>query len=121
MNLPLPDVEHRLRLPIVGTASKEQLIDANKNALETFIDECCFEIPGAILALDDFMTGFLSSLPSGEASYWNRSSVLGSLPPQFPTGKFKGNKKFIGNLSLTDTVESTGKLVNSHGYLKLEG
>jgi len=120
MNLQLPDVEHRLRLPIVGTASKEQLIDANKNSLETFIDECCFEVPGLLISLDEFMEQFLVQLPSTEGNFWNRSSVLSHLPPQFPTGKFKGNKKFIGNISLTDEAGPGCKFVISHGYLKLE-
>jgi hypothetical protein len=121
MNIALPDVEHRLRLPVVNTSSKEQLIDANKNALENFIDEVCFVAPGLTVPLDAFMSAFLASLAPTEASYWNRSTVVGVLPPQFPVGKVSDNKKFIGNLSFTPPVEkAVGKYVPRHGYLVLE-
>jgi hypothetical protein len=122
MNLSLPDVEHRLRLPIVDTSSKEQLIDANRNALEHFIDESCHMIPGATIPFDEFLTQFFSSLSATEVSYWNRSTVLTSLPPQFPVGKLANGKKNIGNLSftpLTDQVRK-GRYIIRHGYLILE-
>jgi hypothetical protein len=121
MNLPLPDVEHRLRLPIVDTSSKEQLIDANKNALENFIDEYCFITPGLTTSIDDFMTQFLSSLSATEVPYWNRSAVLNALPQCFPVGKVANGKKHIGNLSLTKSdVETNGRFITHHGYLVLE-
>lgn len=121
MNLALPDVEHRLRLPIVDTSSKEQLIDANKNALENFIDEYCFVAPGLTTSIDDFMAQFLSSLSATEIPYWNRSAVLNALPPCFPVGKVAGGKKHVGNLSLTKSdVETNGHFITHHGYLVLE-
>ncbi len=120
MTITLPDVEHRLRLPIVDTASKEQLVDANKNALENFIDEYCFYAPGQAIPLDEFMTQFLSSLSSNEVPYWNRAAVLNNLPQEHPLGRFGEGRKHIGNISFTEAKESAGKFVTRHGYLLLE-
>ncbi len=121
MNLSLPDVEHRLRLPIVDTSSKEQLIDANKNALENFIDEHCFYAPGMMIPFDEFMTQFMSSLSATEVTYWNRSSVLNTLPQKFPVGKYGTGKKQLGNLSFTKPeVTPTSKYITRHGDLILE-
>ena len=122
MNLPLPDVEHRLRLPIVDTSSKEQLIDANKNALENFIDEHCFVTPGLTTAFDEFMSQFYSSISANEQLYWNRSAVLNSMPHNFPIGRLLANgKKHVGNLSLTKTdVVTNGHFITHQGHLVLE-
>jgi hypothetical protein len=116
MNLALPDVEHRLRLPIVDTSSKEQLIDANKNALENFLEEQCHPAPGAVTLFDEFMTLFLSSLSGQESTYWNKSTVLNSLPQEYPVGKHN-SRKYIGNLSFTKVETDGVRFVSRHGFL----
>jgi hypothetical protein len=122
MTLQLPDIEHRLRLPIVDTSSKEQLIDANKNALENFLDENCYSAPGVVLPFDEFMSKFLSSLSTTESAYWNRSTVINSLPPQIPLGKYTDGKKSLGNVSFQpiDLKSVTQRFITRHGYLILE-
>jgi len=121
MNLPLPDVEHRLRLPIVDTSSKEQLIDANKNALENFIDEYCFFTPGFATSFDEFMAHFRTSIAENETIYWGRQAVLNALPHEYPVGKLVGGKKHIGNLSLESReIETNGCYITRQGYLVLE-
>jgi|WetSurMetagenome_2_1015567.scaffolds.fasta_scaffold01440_13 hypothetical protein len=122
MNIALPDIEHRLRLPVVNTSSKEQLIDANKNSLENFIEEHCFVIDGLAVPFDEFYTQFMSSLSATESSYWNRTTILNHLPPHLPLGKLTGGKKYIGNLSLTQPAEviNRPKYITRKGHLILE-
>jgi hypothetical protein len=41
LNMQLPPILDRLRLPVVNTASKQRAEELNKPALVRFIEECC--------------------------------------------------------------------------------
>jgi len=72
----LPPMTGRLRIPVVKTSSKEQVIDATSNELLTFIREHCIERPTKIISLNSFYTRFLqeSSSDVHEGS-WTTSRV----------------------------------------------
>lgn len=101
LNASLPDLEHRMRLPIVVTSNKDQLADSNRSVLEAFLDDKCFYVPGACVPFAEFCTLFLATLDESTKEDWNRGRLYGALPNMYPIGSYTGNVRYIGNMSLT--------------------
>jgi hypothetical protein len=116
MNTPLPDIDHRLKLPVVDTASKEQLILANMNALESYLDEHCFLISGYSIPFDDFVDKFLEKLTPRDRDLWDRQTIINNLPVNCVVGKANGTM-YIGNLSYNDQTAPRQKLICENGML----
>jgi hypothetical protein len=106
LHLSLPDLEHRLRLPIVSTSNKNQLEDANQTVLETFLTEMCYSVPGACMLFKEFYAAFQATLSGAdERSEWSKSKVRSMLPSGYPVSYYTDNKNFIGNITMTrDTM-----------------
>lgn len=122
MNLTLPTSDTRLRLPILDTAGKEQAAESNKNPLEEFIEESCFEVPGEKVAFKDFFSKFCESLSAFELASWNKRKVRQNVPDKFPVGISTGGQLYIGNMSATpiDVPPETPKYVSRGRLIKLE-
>lgn len=99
MTLALPPVIKRLRLPIVTTASKIQLQDANRDALEKFIAINCVPAEGHLM-LKEFYDHFLESLPPEDRVLWPRARVISEFPSQYPFSDGHSNAKYFSGLVL---------------------
>jgi hypothetical protein len=97
--LRLPEPEHRLRIPVVITSSKEQAEDSNRNVLEQFITENYFYSPGQFTYFNEFFEAFQASINRQEREHWNRRKVQQELPQCFLVGRYSSNKLCIGNIS----------------------
>ena len=106
MNIELPEATGRLRIPIVINESKKRSQDDNRNALEEFIDDCCFEAPGVLTKFRDFFDKFYSSLTTNEQGEWDKPRVMKGLPQRFATGIGHGNQKMVANISLEPVTPS---------------
>lgn len=100
MDLQLPRVQDRLRLPVVATARKLQAEESNRTPLEQFIAECCIERMGERTLYKDFFDRFEAWLDPSERGHWSRRTAIKELPMRFPTTNGHANKKYVGNLVL---------------------
>ena len=101
MNCELPEPAGRLRIPVAITDSKVRSESENRNALEEFLDECCFAAPGTLTSFRDFFDKFYNNLTDNEKGEWTKNRVLKELPVKYPSGLVDG-KKLIANLSLVE-------------------
>jgi hypothetical protein len=108
MNMELPEPSGRLRLPIVMTDSKARSEEENRNSLEEFVADCCYEAPGVLTPFKDFFDKFYESLTVNEKGDWSKQRVIKGIPSRFPTGTHSNNKKCIANLSLEEVTIAPG-------------
>jgi hypothetical protein len=118
LTTPLPDLEERLRLPIVATSNKDQLEEANKTPLEEFLTDRCYPIDGLATPFTDFYAAFYATLTtSDEKSTWTKQRVCRELPIEFPVGYYLNKIKYIGNLALEPAAPMTFTLVSKDNRL----
>ena len=119
-----PTALGRLALPVVATAHKARSEDFNRSALDMFIRDTCFYVPGEMILFKDFYEKFVESLPAEEVHGWTRKKVSINLPIEHPSGAYTGNQRFVGNLSWIKKepeadsrpwVNVGGKLVRDNG------
>lgn len=99
LDITLPPVTGRLRIPIVNTQHKEYSAQRNRNSLEAFIAEQVYQVPGQLIAYSEFYDRFVTWLPPEEKGFWSRAKMTKSLPPNFQSGVGNGNKTYIINAS----------------------
>jgi len=120
MDLEIPLVQGRLRIPVIATRGKERLESQNMNSLLRFISDSCFNVHGAKTLFSEFYRRFQTVLPEEEKGYWTHKRVSSKMPIFMPTGKSGGSgETFIGNVSW-DTKEKTDgiELVLKDGRLR---
>jgi hypothetical protein len=121
MDLEIPPVQGRLRIPILRTRSKDQVEELNRSSLDRFLEDQCHTIKGAKMTLADFFKVFQDYLPEDEKGYWTSRKVAKRLPShQFPVGRSGGaGKTYVGNMSFSPNEETDGiQLILSDGRLR---
>lgn len=104
LNLPLPDLEYRLRVPMVSTSNKDQMEESNKTSFESFLEDKCFYAPGSCVSFTEFCNTFLATLENAdERSEWTRNRIYGALPNKYPIGYHTGNARYVGNIAFAPT------------------
>ena len=119
MNMELPKVQGRLRLPVIETYKKKLSEDLSRNSLELFIREQCHKAPGCKVLFSEFYERFREYLDISEKHDWSKIRVSRSLPSDTPCGAGNDNKRFIANLSFTPVEDADGvPLVCVEGRLR---
>jgi len=118
VDLHLPPVVGRLRIPIVATRHKQEAEQFSRNALEEFLAEHCHEVPGSKVLLAEFHGAFHKWLPADIRHQWGKIKTSLAMPTRFPVGAGTDNKKFIGNLAW----EKPGTLpADAKRYVRIDG
>jgi hypothetical protein len=118
MDLRLPPVAGRLRIPIVATGHKQEAEQFARNALEEFLAEHCHEVPGVKMPFAEFYEAFQKWLPAEGRHRWSKIKTSRAMPMRFPIGAGSENRKFIGNL----TWEKPGTLpADTKRYICIDG
>ena len=118
MDLQMPPVAGRLRLPVVMTNHKQEAEQFARSALEEFLAEHCHEIPGAKVLFAEFHEAFQKWLPAESRHQWGKIKTSRAMPTRFPIGAGTDNKKFIGNLAW----EKPGTLpLDAKRYVRIDG
>jgi hypothetical protein len=118
MDLRLPPVAGRLRIPIVATGHKQEAEQFARNALEEFLAEHCHEVPGVKMAFAEFHEAFQKWLSPDGRHRWSKIKTSRAMPTRFPIGAGSENKKFIGNLAW----EKPGTLpADAKRYVRIDG
>lgn len=103
LDLQLPSVEGRLRIPVIETASKRRAEALSRNPLEEFIDEACIYVAGDKMKFSDFYERFREAIPDDDElrREWTNRRTAHRLPDRFPTMK-AGSHIFIHNIRWKD-------------------
>jgi hypothetical protein len=100
LKLELPPSNDRLNIPILVTAEKVEAENANKDELQTFIDDRCFYCPGHRISFSEFYEKFKEALPGNEVSKWSTKRVSMGIPSKYPRGKCTDDPNaYIGNIT----------------------
>lgn len=113
IRLEVPSCDDRLRMPAIDTQAKRDVSQGNKSSLLIFLEEQCYEIPGAITTLSDFYTRFQAWLEPNERFKWaSKQKVSGGMPERIVKGRNPTNAQWCwGNLSLFADTEHGEKLI----------
>ncbi|MCA9072179.1 MAG: hypothetical protein KDA84_24805, partial [Planctomycetaceae bacterium] len=109
LNLTLPKVYGRLRLPVVDTWHKERSETSNKTSLENFIEERLFESPGEKILFKDFYEKFSEYLDGDEKYHWSKQRVAKSIPEKIMYGVWGANRRHLFNVDWEPPNESEEK------------
>lgn len=125
MDLQLPPMMGRLRLPMVTNSTKARAEEASRNPLESFIAECCHYVIGELVPIKDFYARFIDWLDeadydSSAKSQWaSKSRIVKELPHRFPYGTGTDNKRLIGNIAFDNKPPKPDacEWIEKHGRL----
>ncbi len=105
LNLQLPPLAGRLRLPVVTTPSKERTEELHKTALQKFLEECCQAKKDAhSLRLGEFFDAFQKWLDAGEKHLWSKIKVGREMPSRHRIVRGHAGERFIQDLVLKAPV-----------------
>jgi hypothetical protein len=104
MNLQLPPVIGRMRLPVVRTESKARTEELNKNPLQQFLDDYCTAKEGSRLRFGEFYDAFEKTVDGDEKHKWSRNKVARMLPNRHPIFKTHG-QKWVLNIAFKSPSE----------------
>lgn len=121
MDWNIPNSIGRLKLPVIETRAKEDIIASNRSLLEAFVQDRCYKTDGAAVALEEFLDAFYGTMDTVERTDWPRGMVRKELSETFPIGRLTSGKDYIGNLTLKADVKPTTKLICDNGKLIREG
>jgi hypothetical protein len=119
-NFVLPQVQGRLRLPVVNTIKKQQSEDMQRSPLESFLKDQCFPSPGHKVLYSEFYERFVEWLDPEERYQWSKIKVSRAMPSDTPVGASTDNKRFVGNLTFTqvDVTPDDLPLICVNGRLR---
>ena len=120
LDLQLPTVDGRLRLPVVATDSKKRAEESARDELEQFIASECHIVNGERVLFSEFYQKFYEWLALESRYIWSKQKVSKAMPLSIPVGTGAGNKSYIGNLSFTAPTEPSSNLplIVVDGHLK---
>ncbi|NOY30735.1 MAG: hypothetical protein GXP28_11380 [Planctomycetes bacterium] len=98
MDMELPELTGRMRVPVVRNASKERIEETNRTALEEFLAEKCKYGEGERVRFSRFFEKFQSWLPKDEKKNWSKIKVSKDLPHSHKTQNANGNDCYVANL-----------------------
>ncbi len=100
MDMQLPEMTGRLRIPIVVTDSKREAQRLNGNLVEQFIEEHGEFKEGERVLFSKFYEAFQAALGPDDAAVWTKAKTTKNLPEAHKTVSGTGNKRCVPNLTL---------------------
>jgi len=111
LNLDLPPSNDRLNVPIIETSEKLALQRSNQDALQRFLEDMCYDVPGETIPFGTFWMHFQDWVDPTEADFWSKIRVSKKMPPHFPCGNPHGSStRHIGNISFSETKSKGPRL-----------
>ena len=107
MSMEIPEYSGRLRLPVIETADKIQSVADHENALQRFIREQTYYVPGGLITCADFYERFIAYLDPMERINWpSKQSVSSKMPDIYVKGRPNHGTWYWGNISFTKGTET---------------
>lgn len=112
----------RMALPVLSTIEKKRAERNRSTALEAFLSEQCYYVPGVALSVKDFYDTFMEYLDPEERSSWSRQRINKEMPEEnFPRGRYDKDRTFhYGNLSFNPMKSRLEPLVSVDNKLVKE-
>lgn len=127
VDLTLPPMLGRLRLPVVSTENKQRAEDSARTPLEVFLDEQCHEVPGEMMPFSEFFERYKAWLDEEDLEdkgkwVW-KAHVSKHMPSKYPFGVYHSNQRYVGNLSFEEKAPKPDAqpIVLKDGKLKPRG
>lgn len=121
LDMEIPEPTGRLRLPIIETRGKKELMESNKDYFEVFMEERCFKIPGSRVKFSDFKKALYQDMDDVQKSILTEQVIRRRLSEAgFPIGRSAGNVTCIGNLTFDDTTPISTPFVSKGHRLTRE-
>jgi hypothetical protein len=108
LNMPLPPLFDRLRLPMVSTASKTRSEELHKTDLQRFLEECCqARKETCSLRFGEFFDAFQKWLDAGEKHLWSKIKVSREMPNRHRIIRGHAGDRYVQDLVFKAPVEAT--------------
>jgi hypothetical protein len=115
----IPPSPSRLRLPVLDSDMKLDLMSRNLNPVEDFIEACCELAPGYLISGEMFTTAFTNWLTDPmEKARWDVKAVLNAIPVgPYPKARYgAGGRMHIGNLRVKE--QELGKVISARSLIR---
>lgn len=100
MQLELPAPASRLNIEVIRTQDKIDLEQANRTALEQFLEEKVHYVLGSMVSISDFYVKFVEQLDPQEIPYWTKQKISSQMDSRFPKGRRPSDSAWAyGNMS----------------------
>ena len=118
----VPEASGRLMLPVIETAGKAEAADSNRNELEQFVEENCFEVPGHAIKLSDLKDKFHATLEDYQIQDWRLGYIKNVMSESYLVGRSpKLNQTIVGNLTFNKDAQPCAPYVKSGSNIMKEG
>jgi len=99
LELDLPPSPDRLNLPPVTSEQKVVVMDSNVDALDRFLSDKVYHVPGEYILVKDMYARFMETLEPTEQVNWGSKIKMGKeMPAKYPKGRLPGtNNLAFGN------------------------
>jgi hypothetical protein len=119
IHLEIPKSIDRLNLPVISTGEKEQIQNQNESALETFVRENCFFVPGEMILMSEFYERFIASVDPDEAITWSKIRLGKEMSTKYPKGRRPDGNWVFGNISFESGIGTTKLTVRDSKIVKV--
>lgn len=110
-SLELPSPGDRMAVEPIDTEDKKMAQEANMTALELFVKEHCYYVPGSQILAAEFAEKFWVTLPRSETPLWTKIKINRELPSPFQKGNSRrDNQVYIINMSWSSDTPLGHKL-----------
>lgn len=120
----IPDSKDRLMVPVVRTADKVAAEFSSMDAVQQFVNQFCFRIPGTTVSQDALHKAFIEWIGLEEAHNWGKIKFGKSMPQDIPKGRISltGTQLiYYGNLTLDKEALTTPRWISCGTFMQREG
>ncbi len=123
MSLEIPNINDRLRIPILDTADKIEAEKANQDELARFIEEKCHVVLGHKILLAEFYTNFHDWLDPIQRPQWSKRRMGQFLPSPIVKGRWlkDSGRHYVANVSFTQREDGLKIIVSDGGLANEDG
>jgi hypothetical protein len=120
LNTEIPPIESRLRIPVIASAEKIEMMFANESPLLLFFRENVHQSQGNVITMDELFEKFIDFLPFDRRKIWQRKTFYNNLPDWVVRGKNGSGTWVCANVSFNPTAEIGVKLIKIHDRIVAE-
>ncbi len=120
MSVEIPNINDRLKIPILHTEDKIEAEKANQNEVERFIEDDCFIVEGEMILLAEFYTRFYDWLDPLQRLKWTKRRMGQFLPKPVVKGRYakEQGRHYVANVCFTKR-ENGRMIMSTEGILTL--
>ena len=114
LNTEIPPIESRLRIPVISSAEKIEMMFSNESPVLLFLKEKVHPSQGNVILLEELYEKFIDWLPFDRRRMWTRKGFYNCLPDWLIRGKWKTSSWAAANVSFNKEQPIGVKLIKVH-------